>query len=246
MLLKKLAIFMIACVLIVAFGMIQGCSESEKIVEPVLTDVGGDQNEGDSTLVDDRKDGQSAKAAGAATWPRRMSDFKFPFRYGETWKITCGYHCGYHTNKWYPHAGTYSVDLVRRYNQTAGSCVLAPARGVIIFSGWKRGYGWCVIMDHDRGHTGQGYKSIVAHLESDPRRFVHVGDDLLRGTILGYCGASGGNWGAHIHFSIWKHNRSVVINGISGYTNLVTSGSYRSYNWPVQPPHAYCSCARND
>lgn len=34
MLLKKLAIFMIACVLIVAFGMIQGCSESDKIVEP--------------------------------------------------------------------------------------------------------------------------------------------------------------------------------------------------------------------
>ncbi len=38
MLLKKLAIFMIACVLIVAFGMIQGCSEGDKIVEPIVAD----------------------------------------------------------------------------------------------------------------------------------------------------------------------------------------------------------------
>jgi len=35
MLFKKLAIFMIACVLIVVFGMIQGCSENENPVEPV-------------------------------------------------------------------------------------------------------------------------------------------------------------------------------------------------------------------
>ena len=37
MLFKKLAIFGIACVLIVAFGMIQGCSESENPVESVVT-----------------------------------------------------------------------------------------------------------------------------------------------------------------------------------------------------------------
>ncbi len=36
MLLKKLAIFGIACVLIVSFGMIQGCSENDKVVEPVV------------------------------------------------------------------------------------------------------------------------------------------------------------------------------------------------------------------
>jgi len=34
MLFKKLAVFMIACVLIVAFGLIQGCSENEMVLEP--------------------------------------------------------------------------------------------------------------------------------------------------------------------------------------------------------------------
>lgn len=185
--------------------------------------------------------------ASPLTWPTSMSHFKFPFsgvynnyHAGEIWEITCGYGCGYHRNTWYPAAGYYSIDLVRDDGYPSrGSWVLAPARGKVVFAGQMSGYGWCVVMDHDDGHTGQGYKSIAAHLNFDPTRYVRVGDDLMQGTVLGQCGSSGGGWPAHIHFSVWKHNRSVPLNGISGGPSLVVGGRYCSGNSLVPPPRGW-------
>lgn len=214
---------------------IQNSTEGTKYVMNPMGDSTGEKNNEILPMV----------AAGAATWPLRLADFKFPYRYGEAWKITCGYGCYKHVNTSYPYAGLYSVDLVRVNKQTSGSCVLAPARGVVVFAGKMTGYGWCVVMDHDYGHTGHGYKSIVAHLQSDPTQFVRVGDDLLAGTILGYAGASGTSI-PHIHFSVWRHNTTVPINDISGYRDLYSGGVYYSQNWSVQPPRGYCVCYQND
>jgi len=235
--------------LIAALGLIQGCSESENPVESVVTVV-PDNNSGDDTDVlssDDGKDGIPSMALSSATWPTSMSHFKFPFRgvynnyhAGEIWKITCGYGCGLHKNTWYLSAAYHSIDLVRDDGgSTYGSYVLAPARGKVIYSGWKSGYGWCVIMDHDAGRTSQGYKSIVAHLAYNPYTHVRSGDDLLQGTVLGKCGSSGGNWVAHIHFSVWKYGRSVPLNGISGGPSLVVGGRYYSGNSLVPPPRGW-------
>lgn len=176
-------------------------------------------------------------------WPTSIRDFVFPTAFGQAWTITCGYGCGLHVNYGnYPAAGYYAVDLVRKYQQTIWSCVTAPARGVVIFADWMSGYGWTVIMDHDYGHTGQGYRSIVAHLETDPRQYIRVGDDLRAGTVLGYCGDSGGKYVPHIHFSVWKNFRSVPLTGISGYNSIVVGGIYYSGCWPVQPPRGTCTC----
>jgi murein DD-endopeptidase MepM/ murein hydrolase activator NlpD len=177
----------------------------------------------------------------AAGWPLSIGDFFFPTAYGQAWKIVCGYGCYKHTNTYYPAAGYYSIDLVRAYGTTEGSCVTAPARGIVVYAGWMSGYGWCVVMDHDYGHTGQGYKSIVAHLKTDPRQYVNVGNDLLAGTILGYCGSTETD-SPHVHFGVWKNNQTVPLNGISGYANLVVGGVYYSYCWPVQPPRGSCNC----
>lgn len=177
--------------------------------------------------------------ASPSTWPTSMRHFKFPFsgvynnyHAGQIWKITNGYNSGRHRNWYYPHAGYYSIDLIRDDGGTTRySYVLAPARGRVVFAGSMTGYGWCVVMNH-----GRGYKSIVAHLQSNPTRYVNVGDDLLQGTLLGKCGSSGGNWPAHIHFSVWKNNRSIPLNGISGGPGLVVGGRYRSGNAAVRPP----------
>ncbi|MFC1687757.1 M23 family metallopeptidase [Patescibacteria group bacterium] len=222
--------------------LVSGCGE--KATEPELNPMGVFSEVGDS-ISGDNSTMRSPLAASAATWPRRLADFKFPYRYGEAWKITCGYGCYKHKYTNYPRAGVYSVDLVRVYRQTAGSCVLAPARGIVEFAGWMSGYGWCVVMDHDAGNTGLKYKSIEAHLASDPNQFVHKGDDLLAGTILGYCGSSGTS-SPHIHFGVWKNNVSVPINDISGHRNLYVDRKYYSYNWAVQPPRSRCACYRND
>jgi len=179
-------------------------------------------------------------------WPTSISDFQWPFGAydeihgicGVPWKIICGYNEGLHINDSYPAGGRYSLDFERadRRDWTRYSWVLAPARGVVVYSGWKTGYGWCVVIDHDYGHTGRRYTSIVSHLESDPRRWVNVGNDLRAGTFLGYCGSSGGNWPPHIHFSIWQNGKSVPLTGVSGDYSIVKYGIYYSGNMAVRPP----------
>ena len=234
----KLASMMLAiATCFVAGVLVTGCNEQGSEPADLVSGV-------DNILSIKPNDVMQPLAAGADTWPRRLLDFKFPNRYGEAWKITCGYGCYKHQYTHYPHAGRYSVDLVRVYKATTGSCVLAPARGIVIFAGKLSGYGWCVIMDHDAGHTGLAYKSISAHFDSDPNQFVHVGDDLLAGTVLGYAGSSGTS-SPHIHFSVWKDNVSVPLNDISGYHDLYQYGVYYSYNWPIQPPRGQPACYQN-
>ncbi|MFA6392392.1 MAG: M23 family metallopeptidase [Patescibacteria group bacterium] len=223
-------------VCVMAMFWVAGCDKTESPVEPtdeVVVDQPGD-------------DGAQAEKGYPSRWPTSMSHFKFPFSgvmddywHGQTWRITCGYGCGYHRNTYYPPAGYYSIDLIRSDSASAGSWVLNPARGKVAFAGWMTSYGWCVVMNHDAGHTGQGYTSIVAHLQSNPNDYVSEGNDLLQGTVLGKCGGSGGDWPAHIHFSIWKHNVSVPLNGISGGGALEVGGSYCSGNALIRPPKGW-------
>lgn len=251
--LSKTLFVLMTLVVFVLLG-VAGCDRTTNSVDSVPTvsaDDGTIHDPPSDDSVDvvsdsstEKRGSVSAVAAGPRDplkWPTSMWDFSWPTAYGQAWKITCGYGCYKHKYTYYPSAGYYSVDLVRTYGTTEGSCVTACARGVVVFSGWMTGYGWCVVMDHDYGHTGQGYKSIVAHLMTDPRQYVNVGNDLRAGTILGYCGNTGTEI-PHIHFGVWKNNRSVPLNGISGYQDLYVGSSYYSYCWPVQPPRGTCHC----
>jgi len=188
----------------------------------------------------------STAQAGPADWPRSMSDFKLPFNgvynnywTGEVWQIANAYGTGKHTCRYascYPNAGYYSIDLIRYDGTTVGGAVLAPARGIVRAASWMNGYGWYVIMDH-----GNGYTSIVAHLKCDSTRFVHVGDDLLQGTLIGVAGSSETNV-AHIHFSVWRNNVSVPLDGISGGATIVKNGLYCSGNQYVRAPTGALNC----
>lgn len=241
-----------ACLtLLLVFITVIGCSDRDDRQFEQLT--APDDSKVSSLILDSAQDldtvaiikGDGRKfttLADPLKWPTCMPDFTFPTAYGQAWKITCGYGCYKHKYTRYPSAGFYSVDLVRVYAETRGSCVTACARGIVVYADkTMAGYGWCVIIDHDYGHTGAGYKSIVAHLQSDPRDFVKVGDDVRAGTILGYCGSSGTE-SDHIHFGIWRNNTSVPLNGISGYDILDQGGIYYSHSWPVQPPQGFCVC----
>lgn len=173
------------------------------------------------------------------SWPQSMWDFKLPFADYDPvrgmclagCRINCGYGCYLHKNEYYPGAAKHSIDLVRAVGSSSHHMVLAPARGIVVFAERMNGYGWCVVMDH-----GNGFKSIVAHLEEDPNRYVSPGDDLLQGTFLGWSGSSGGDWAPHYHLSIWYNNRTTPLNGISGYGDLRVGPIYYSGNSPVRPP----------
>lgn len=190
-------------------------------------------------------DRQLQTSGSPSDWPTSISDFKFPFAgiynnfwNGEVWRITCGYGCNLHKNTWYPSAAWHSVDLVRDDGGvTRGSWVLAPARGRVANAGWRTGYGWVVEMDH-----GNGFWSIVAHLDCDPNMFTSVGHDLLQGTQIGVAGSSGGNYVPHIHFSVWRYWQTIPLDGISGGARIVHNGRYCSGNAFVRSPTGRVSC----
>ncbi|USN53784.1 MAG: M23 family metallopeptidase [Candidatus Nomurabacteria bacterium] len=193
--------------------------------------------EGETSVISDElPDASPSAQSSPMTWPSSIQDFKLPYDGirdacgGQIWKVVCGYGCGYHHNTNYMAAAYHSIDLVRQDAPTTHSAVLAPARGIVSFVGWRNGYGWCVEMDHRNG-----WKSLVAHLETDPWEFVHTYDDLRQGTFLGYAGNSGASTTPHIHFSVWRNNVTHTLDGVS-LINPRLNGRYNSGNDYVAPP----------
>ena len=70
--------------------------------------------------------------------------------------------------------------------------------GVVIYSGWRNGYGITVELDH-----GNGIKTRYAH---NSRNLVEVGDVVTAGQVLAKTGTTGRSTGTHIHFE-------VIVNG---------------------------------
>lgn len=99
----------------------------------------------------------------------------------------------------YFHYGHYAVDIAN----SGGSPIWAADGGTVerAASGWNGGYGNVVVIDH-----GNGMKTLYAHLKEI---YVTVGQDVARGTPVGYMGNTGrvyGRTGIHLHFE-------VMING---------------------------------
>jgi len=75
-----------------------------------------------------------------------------------------------------------------------GTNVWAAARGKVIFSGYKSGYGRLIIIDHKNG-----YKSYYAH---NSKLLAQVGDVVDKGQIIAKMGSTGRSTGSHLHFEI--------------------------------------------
>jgi murein DD-endopeptidase MepM/ murein hydrolase activator NlpD len=76
----------------------------------------------------------------------------------------------------------------------AGEEIFAAARGIVAFSGRKRGYGNVVILDH-----GDGISTLYAHLSYAS---VSAGDAIGQGEIVGRAGKGGRATGTHLHFEV--------------------------------------------
>jgi murein DD-endopeptidase MepM/ murein hydrolase activator NlpD len=79
-----------------------------------------------------------------------------------------------------------------------GSRIVAPADGVVIFSGQRAGYGNMVVLDHKFGMTTR-----YGHLQ---RIDVQVGQHISRGEIIGSVGETGRTTGPHLHYEVWQRN----------------------------------------
>ncbi len=91
----------------------------------------------------------------------------------------------YHTRRF--HAG---MD----FTAPTGTDVYATGNGVVTFSGWRQGYGNCVIISH-----GFNYETLYAHLY---KSLVRERQQVKRGDIIALVGSTGKSTGPHLHYEV--------------------------------------------
>ena len=77
----------------------------------------------------------------------------------------------------------------------------ATAEGVVVFAGYKRGYGNTVDISH-----GNGVLTRYAHLS---KILVKPGQTLKRWQRVGNVGSTGRSTGAHLHYEVRKNDRAL-------------------------------------
>ena len=92
------------------------------------------------------------------------------------------------------HAG---IDL----RAVRGAQIRASAAGIVKYSGYNRGYGHMIVIDH-----GGGIETAYAH---NQRNLVQRGQRVQQGTIIGTVGRSGNATGYHVHFEFRRYGRAV-------------------------------------
>jgi murein DD-endopeptidase MepM/ murein hydrolase activator NlpD len=131
---------------------------------------------------------------------------------------------GYRTDPYYKvmkfHEG---VD----FSAPIGTEIYATGDGVVISAERsKGGYGNQIIIDH-----GFGYKTMYAHLQAFK---VRTGEQVKRGQVIGAIGSTGKSTSPHLHYEVWKSNRSV--NPINYFFNDVTPQQYEEMLMLSQRP----------
>jgi len=80
------------------------------------------------------------------------------------------------------------------FTAPTGTEIYATGDGTIILSGWKQGYGNCIMIDH-----GFGYKTLYGH---NSKNLVRVGQKVVRGEVIGQVGNTGKSVGPHLHYEV--------------------------------------------
>lgn len=80
------------------------------------------------------------------------------------------------------------------------STIRATAPGVVVFTGYRGGYGGTVEVDH-----GGGFWTRYAHLVQIG---VVVGQSVDRGERIGGMGSTGHSTGNHLHYEVWQNGRA--------------------------------------
>lgn len=83
----------------------------------------------------------------------------------------------------------------------SGTPIKAAAAGTVVFSGWKKGYGKCVIINH-----GQGFATLYGHMSSIK---MTNGQKINQGAIVGGVGTTGMSTGNHLHFEVRINGKCV-------------------------------------
>lgn len=100
-----------------------------------------------------------------------------------------------------PRFNTVTVQKGLDIRGALGAKVLSVGEGKVAFSGWLKGYGTLVILDH-----GGGYHSLYAHLGTS---LVEAGNEVEEGEEIAAVGDTGSLKGAFLYFEIRKQGQAI-------------------------------------
>lgn len=103
-----------------------------------------------------------------------------------------------------PHVG---IDL----SAVEGTPILAAAKGIVSYAGWKSGYGYTVEVDH-----GFGYMTRYAHAS---KLLVVRGQPVARNEVVAQVGRTGTATASHLHYEVWVNGEAkdpfdYILNGV--------------------------------
>ena len=127
------------------------------------------------------------ETAAPASSPTRASTSGFQWPINAT--VTSEY--GYRVHPVY---GSRRLHSGMDIGAAGGTPIAASNSGVVIFAGRQGGYGNTIIVDH-----GGGITTLYAH---QSRLGASVGQQVGRGDIIGFVGATGTATGNHLHFEV--------------------------------------------
>ncbi|MGB9710024.1 MAG: M23 family metallopeptidase [Thermodesulfovibrio sp.] len=82
-----------------------------------------------------------------------------------------------------------------------GTPVKPVLSGKVVYSGWRGGYGNCVIVDH-----GNGIQTVYAH---NSKNLVKTGDTVTPQSVVALSGSTGRTTGPHLHFEVRKDGKAM-------------------------------------
>ncbi len=156
--------------------------EGKKLVEYEITKENGDivekiilsqetQEEAIEMVVAKGTKFVPSKGSGVISWPTIGGIITSP--YGPRWG-------SFH----------YGIDISGVNDRT----IKAADGGTIIYTGYRGGYGNCIIIDH-----GNGVQTLYGHLSSIN---VALGTKIAKGQKIGVMGSTGNAYGVHLHFEV--------------------------------------------
>jgi len=89
------------------------------------------------------------------------------------------------------------VDIANRF----GAVVLAGSRGVIVYAGKMKDYGYLVEIEH-----GYGFRTRYGHMSAVN---VAVGDIVDANQMIGRVGSSGRSTGPHLHYEVRRNGQAI-------------------------------------
>lgn len=93
------------------------------------------------------------------------------------------------------------IDIDCNGHSSSTNTNYAAADGVVVYSGWRNGYGSTVEINH-----GNGLMTRYGH---HAKLYVTTGQIVTAGTPVGLCGTSGRSTGTHLHFEVILGGRFV-------------------------------------